>query len=43
MELGFPMVDDTDMHEDLVEDFDNATEAIVDIISAQDVINKVFD
>ena len=31
MELGFPMVDDPDMHEELVKDFDDATAAIVDI------------
>ena len=43
MEPGFPMTDDPDMHEDLIEDFDNAAKAIMDIISAQDVINNVFD
>ena len=43
MELGFPMADDPDMHEELIEDFDDAAMAIVDITSAQDVINKVFD
>ena len=41
MEPGFPMADDPDMHEDLIEDFDDAAEAIVDIISAQDVINNI--
>ena len=30
-------------HEDLIEDFTVAAEAIVDITSAQDVVNKVFD
>ena len=30
-------------HEDLIEEFVVAAEAIVDIISAQDVVNKVFD
>ena len=43
MELGFPMADDLDMHEDLIEDFDDDAAAIVDITSAQEVINKVFD
>jgi len=43
MELGFPMADDPDMHEDLIEDFNDVAEAILDIISAQDVINNVFD
>ena len=43
MELGFPMADDHDMHKELIEDFDDAATAIMDIISAQDVINKVFD
>ena len=43
MELGFPMADNPDMHEDLMEDFDDAAAAIVDIMSTQDVINKVFD
>jgi len=43
METSFPMGDDTEEHEELIEDFINATEAIVDITSAQDVINNVFD
>jgi len=43
MEMGFPMADDPNMHEDLIEDFDDVVEAIVDIISTQDVINSVFD
>ena len=43
MEPGFPMADDPDMHEGLIEDFNDAAAAIVDIKSAQDVINKVFD
>ena len=43
MELGFPMADDPDMHEELIEDFDDAAAAIMDITSTQDVINKVFD
>ena len=42
MELGFSMADDPNMHEELIEDFDDAAMAIVDITSAQDVINKVF-
>ena len=43
MELVFPMTDDPDMHEDLIEDFDDDVAAIVDITSAQDIINKVFE
>ena len=43
METGFPMGNNPKLHEELVEDFDDAAEAIVDIISAQDVINNVFD
>ena len=43
MEPGFPMDDDPDMHKELIEDFDNATAAIVDITPAQDVMNKIFD
>ena len=43
MEPGFPMADDLDMHEDLIKDFDDTATAIVDITSAQDVINKVLD
>ena len=43
MELGFPMADNPDMHEDLIEDFDDAAVAIMDITSTQNVINKVFD
>ena len=43
MELGFLMADDPNMHKELIEDFDDATVAIVDITSAQDVVNKVFD
>ena len=43
MEPGFPMADDLDMHEDLIEDFDDAAAAIVGITSTHDVINKVFD
>ena len=42
-EPGFPMANDPNMHDDLIEDSDDAAEAIVDIISAQDVINNVFD
>ena len=43
METGFPMGDGPEEHEDLMEEFVAATEAIVDITSAQDVVNKVFD
>ena len=43
METGFPMDDGPEEHEDLMEEFVVAAEAIVDITSAQDVVNKVFD
>ena len=43
METGFPMGDGPKEHEDLMEEFIIAAEAIVDITSAQDVVNKVFD
>ena len=40
METGFPVGDGP---EELIEEFVDAAEAIVDITSAQDVINNVFD
>ena len=43
METTFPMGDDPEEHEDLLKEFTMAAEAIVDITSAQDVVNKVFD
>jgi len=43
METGFPMGYGPEEHEDLLEEFTMAAEAIVDITSAQDVVNKVFD
>ena len=43
MEPGFPMADDPNVHEDLIEDFEDTTAAIVDIASAQDVVNRVID
>jgi len=43
METGFPMGDDPEEHEDLLEEFVMAAEAIVDITSTQDVVNKVLD
>ena len=42
METGFPMGDGPKEHEDLLEEFVMAAKAIVDITSAQDVVNKVF-
>ena len=39
METGFPMGDGPEEHEEFVV----AAKAIVDITSAQDVVNKVFD
>lgn len=43
MEPSFPMADDLDMHEELIEDFGDAAAEIVDIISDHDVVNRVFD
>ena len=43
METGFPMGDGPEEHEDLMEEFVVAVEAIVDITFAQDVVNMVFD
>ena len=43
MDLGFPMADDPDMHKELIEDFNDAAAAVVDITLAQDVVNKLFD
>ena len=43
METGFIMGDSPEEREELIEDFVDATEAIMDITSAQDVINNVFD
>ena len=43
METGFLMGDGPEEHEDLLEEFIVAAEAIADITSAQDVVNKVFD
>ena len=43
MEVGFSISDSPKGHEDLIEEFVVAAEAIVDITSAQDVVNKVFD
>ena len=43
MEVGLPIGDGPEGHEDLIEEFTVAVEAIVDITSTQDVVNKVFD
>ena len=43
METGFSMGDGPEEHEDLLEEFVVAVEAIVDITSTHDVVNKVFD
>ena len=43
MEIGFPIGDGPEGHEDLTEDFTAVAEAIVDITSAQDVVNKFFN
>ena len=41
MEVGFPIGDGPEGHEDLIVDFTAAAEAIVDITSAQDVVNSL--
>ena len=43
METSFPMGDSLEEHEELIEEFVDAAEAIMDNTSAQDVINNVFD
>ena len=43
METGLSMGDGPEEHDELIEDLVDAAEAIVDITSAQDVINNVFD
>jgi len=43
METGFPIGSGPEEPEDLLEEFVIAAESIVDITSAQDVVNKVFD
>ena len=43
METGFPIGNGPEEHEDLLEEFIMATEATMDITSALDVVNKVFD
>ena len=43
METGFSMGNGPEEHEDLIEEFIVAAEAIVHITSAQDVANKVFN
>jgi len=43
MEVGFPIDDGPEEHKDLLEEFIMAAEAVVDITSTRDVVNKVFD
>ena len=43
METSFLMGDSPEEHEELIEEFIDAAEAIVDITSPQNVINNVFD
>jgi len=43
METSFPMGNGPKEHKDLITEFIDAAEAIVDITSAQDVLNNVFD
>ena len=43
METGFLMGDGPEEHKELIEEFVDAAEAIVDITSAQDVVNNVID
>ena len=40
MEAGFPMGDGPEGHEDMLEEFVVAVEAVVDITSAQDVVTR---
>ena len=42
MEAGFPMGDGPEEHEDQLKEFVMPAEPIVDITSAQDVVNKIF-
>lgn len=39
VELGFPMADDLDDHDALIEDFADAAAAVVDITSADSIVN----
>jgi len=43
METGFPVGDGPEEHKDLLEEFTMVAEAVVDITSSQDVVNKVFN
>ena len=43
MEVGFPIGDGPEEHEDLLKEFIMAAEAIVDITATRDVVNKVFE
>ena len=43
METCFLVGNGPEEHEDLLEEFTIVAEAIVDITSAQDVVNKIFD
>ena len=43
METSFPIGDGPTKHEELIKEFIDAAEVIVDITFAQDVINNVFD
>ena len=43
IETSFPMGDDPEEHVELIKDFVDAAEAIMDVILAQDVVNRVFD
>ena len=43
METSFLMGDGPEEHEELIEDFVDAAEAIVDITSTPDAINNVFE
>ena len=43
MEIGFPVGDSLEEHEDLLEEFTIAAKVVVDITSARDVVNKVFE
>jgi hypothetical protein len=42
MEMGFPKHEGPKDHEDLITDFVDAEEAIMDVVHAEDIVNQVF-
>lgn len=43
MEPDFPIANDLDMYEGLIGEFGDTVAAMIDIILAQDIVNRVFD